>query len=218
MSRRRLMLHFHPGDADPSAVGNALARIAPEVARLMHHAPGLAHAGEHVASIEFELGDNTDATIARAAEIAMTVADSIDAARSVALVGTDVDFVACEPQPIRFAYFMRRRHDFTHDQYLARYNDVHAQFGIDTPGIEGYTQFHVDLEASAAAAAVIGFGVCDIDSVSELHLTSLDTFFKALAAAGFGTEATEDEERFVDRANSWDYVYEISERAEGALA
>lgn len=207
------MLHFHPGDAEPSAVSSALAGAAPEVPRLMHHAPGLAHAGEHVASIEFELGDDTAgdrATIARAAEIAATIADSIDAARSVALIGTDVDFVPCEPQPIRFAYFMRRRHDFTHDQYLARYHDVHAQFGIDTPGIEGYTQFHVDLEASAAAAAAIGFGVCDIDSVSELHLTSLDTFFKALVAAGFGTEATEDEARFVDRANSWDYVYERS--------
>ncbi len=204
------MLHFHPGDNAPAAVFDALAIAAPELALLIRHAPGLAHAGEHVASIEFGLDDGSlEAMVARAAEVARAVAGSIDATKSVALIGTDVDFVPGEPQPIRFAYFMRRRHDFTHDQYLARYHDVHAQFGIDTPGIEGYTQFHVDLEASEAAAAAIGFGVHDIDSVSELHLASLDTFFAALAAEGFGTEATEDEERFVDRANSWDYVYEV---------
>ena len=55
---------------------------------------------------------------------------------------------------------------------------------------------------SLAAANAAGFGVWRADSVSELHLASVDTFLNALAKDNPGEAATIDEERFVDRRNS----------------
>ncbi|NNE75357.1 MAG: EthD domain-containing protein [Acidimicrobiales bacterium] len=209
MNTRRLMAHLQPTDDRQRLIDAVAALDAPGATKLVQHAAGLAHPGEHAASIEYRLDVDDEDAIATAAAALEPLRDLVDPDRSVAMVGTDVDIVAGPATPIRFAYLMRRRADFTHEQYLTRYLDGHARFGIATPGIEGYTQFHVDLGASAQAAARLGLGVSDFDSVSELHLASLDTFFAALAESGFGTEATEDEEKFVDRANSWDYVYEV---------
>src|SRR5690606_10041741 len=90
----------------------------------------------------------------------------------------------------------------THEQYLDHYVKRHAEFGRITPGIEGYTQFHVDATLSRAAANAAGFGIWRADSVSELHLASVETFLNALAKDNPGDAATLDEERFVDRRNS----------------
>ena len=56
-----------------------------------------------------------------------------------------------------------------------------------TPGIEGYTQFHVDADTSRAAAHAAGLRVWRADSVSELHLASVD---KCLAGGAPGAPAT----------------------------
>ena len=71
-------------------------------------------------------------------------------------------------------------------------------------GALGYVQLHVDPAASRRAAARAGLGVWGFDSVSELYLESQETFLRALAKSGFGKEPIEDEEVFVDRANSLD--------------
>ena len=75
---------------------------------------------------------------------------------------------------------------------------------LSAPGISGYVQLHVDLGASQLLAARAGLGVWGCDSVSELHLESQETFLRALAESGFGTEPVADEEIFVDRARSQD--------------
>jgi hypothetical protein len=121
---------------------------------------------------------------------------------SAVLAGTDNVEIACEPTPVRYQYVMRRKIGTTHEQYLDHYVNRHARFGHITPGIEGYTQFHVDASTSAAAAAAAGFGVWRADSVSELHLASVDAFMTGLASSNPGDDAGEDEERFVDRRNS----------------
>jgi hypothetical protein len=126
----------------------------------------------------------------------------IHADLSAVLAGVDNVEIACEPTPVRYQYVMRRKIGTTHDQYLDHYVKRHARFGHVTPGIEGYTQFHVDASLSAAAAAAAGFGVWRADSVSELHLASVETFLAGLATSNPGDDAGEDEERFVDRANS----------------
>ncbi len=120
---------------------------------------------------------------------------------SAVLVGTNKAFLPCAPTPIRFQYCMRRRADFTPSAYLLRYADVHSAFGLRTRGIAGYTQFHVDREASRSAARGSGLGVWDVSSVSELHLLSLDEFFAA-AESNRALGAQEDEDCFVDRASS----------------
>jgi hypothetical protein len=126
----------------------------------------------------------------------------IHADLSAALAGVDNVEIPCVPTPVRYQYVMRRKVDITHEQYLDHYVNRHARFGHVTPGIEGYTQFHVDDTSSAAAAAAAGFGVWRADSVSELHLESVEKFLTGLATSNPADGALEDEERFVDRRNS----------------
>jgi len=118
------------------------------------------------------------------------------------LVGAPQEIIPCALTPVRYQYFMRRRAGTSRVDYLDHYFHHHSQFGFATPGIEGYTQFHVDPAASALAAARLGLGAVVCDSVSELHLASLATFLGALAESGYGGDAIADEETFVDRESS----------------
>ncbi len=126
-----------------------------------------------------------------------------------ALVGVDHVFIASQRAPVRYQYLMRRNAAFTHDAYLTRYRELHAQFGLRTPGILGYVQLHVDPALSAEAACAAGFGIHAVDSVSELHLASLDEFLRAVASSPIGAEAVADEEIFVDRRASFDFVSSV---------
>ena len=128
---------------------------------------------------------------------------------STLLVGEDHVFVASERAPVRYQYLMRRKESFSHDAYLKRYREIHSQFGLKIPGILGYVQFHVDLQASQRLAMRAGFGVWNVDSVSELHLESLESFLGEIARSTVGGEAVADEEIFVDRGNSCDFCSKV---------
>jgi hypothetical protein len=130
-----------------------------------------------------------------------------------ALVGSDHVFIDPGGAPVRYQYLMRRNACFDHDAYLERYRVVHSRFGIETPGIVGYVQFHVDPVASQQVAAAAGLGCWNVDSVSELHLESLESFLVAVAKSGIAARAIEDEERFVDRANSLDFCSRVGTQA-----
>lgn len=147
-------------------------------------------------------GDDDSLVLAALAGIADRLDDLVHADLSATLAGTDHVVIACAPTPVRYQYVMRRKRGVTHAQYLDHYVHRHAQFGRITPGIEGYTQFHVDADLSRAAASAAGVGLWRADSVSELHLASVETFLDALATSNPGADAAEDEERFVDRAHS----------------
>lgn len=144
------------------------------------------------------------------------LAEVAEAASSTLLIGEEVVFVESRRAPIRYQYLMRRRSDFDHAAYLKRYREIHYEFGVRTPGIVGYAQLHVDLDASLAAAERAGLGVWQVDSVSQLHLESLATFFAEVAKSPVPEEARADEERFVDRANSYDFVSSVEWPAERA--
>jgi hypothetical protein len=138
-------------------------------------------------------------------DLGARIADVAHPDLSTLLVGRDIEFLAPPARaPVRYQYLMRRNASFTHEAYLERYRAVHSRFGLETPGIQGYVQLHVDLGASRRCAARAGLGVWGCDSVSELHLESQETFLRALAESGFGKEAIADEELFVDRASSFD--------------
>ena len=130
------------------------------------------------------------------------VAPRIHLDLSAALVGEDHAFGDAADTPVLFQYFMRRRRDLDHAQYCDHYLNRHARFGKATPGIERYVQFHVDPEASRAAAAAARLGMWSADSISELHLADLPGFLKAVARWELTADAAEDEERFIDRRNS----------------
>jgi hypothetical protein len=118
------------------------------------------------------------------------------------LAGWPQDVIPCDPTPVRYLYLMRRKAGTSSPQYLDYYFHHHSRFGFKTPAIDGYTQFHVDSESSAAAARRLGVGVHGADSVSELHLPSLEAFMGAIGDGRLGAEALADEETFVDRDNS----------------
>ena len=105
--------------------------------------------------------------------------DVIHADLSSFLIGEDLSFMSSAKTPVRYQYLMRRRIGLSHDDYLKHYLEVHSKFGLKTPGIVGYRQLHVDLEASrrAAAAAASAFA-CRI-----LSCASSAAFFRAAAAA-----------------------------------
>lgn len=164
-----------------------------------------ASAPTHLRSFEgtLELRSDDPATLHSAVDgFAIRVEDRVHTDLSVALFGTDDSVVPCNRTRYRYQYVMRRRRDKTHAEYLDHYTKVHAEFGRITPGIEGYTQFHVDPEAARAAAAAAGFGGWKADSISELHLQSVQGFLDAIARWDRNGEAQSDEENFVDRMNS----------------
>jgi hypothetical protein len=164
---------------------------------------GAAVPGMRTFDATIELRGDDNGTIHRALEgIDERLGAVIHADLSGAIAGVDHVVIACAPTPVRYQYVMRRKIGTTHDQYLDHYVNQHARFGLITPGIEGYTQFHVDAATSQSAAAAAGFGMWRADSVSELHLASVDKFLAGLAESNPGDEAGEDEERFVDRRNS----------------
>jgi hypothetical protein len=150
----------------------------------------------------------------RAAELLAGVGGSLDGVAHpdlcTALFGEGVVFVASTGAPQRYQYLMRRNASFDHAGYLKRYREVHSRFGVETPGILGYEQLHVDPEASRRVALAAGFGIWNVDSVSELYLESQEVFLSALAESGFGSEAIADEEVFVDRANSVDLCSQVA--------
>ncbi len=135
--------------------------------------------------------------------------DVADLGRSTLLVGEDVVFVASEAAPVRYQYLMRRNDRFDHADYLTRYRKIHSDFGVRTPGKRGYVQFHVDPEASRQAAGAAGLSVWDVDSVSELHLDSLETFIGEVSHWSGGKEAIADEQVFVDRLRSFDFCSNV---------
>lgn len=123
-------------------------------------------------------------------------------------IGLNKVFIPCDPAPVRYQYCMRRRHDFTNADYLKRYEEVHSQFGFNTPGIEGYSQFHIDQQVTQTSCLKAGFGISRVDSVSELHLESLEKFLATFADAS-DNGAAQDEDLFVDRPNSVMWVSDV---------
>lgn len=121
---------------------------------------------------------------------------------SAALVGSDHTWAEVPETPVLYQYFMRRRRDLDHAAYCDHYLNRHSRFGIATPGIAGYVQFHVDPSASRRVAEATGLGLWTADSISELHLADVMDFLKQVAGWELRSDAAADEERFIDRRNS----------------
>lgn len=118
-------------------------------------------------------------------------------------------FIRPERTAVRYQYLMRRNADFTHEQYLERYESIHSQFGLKTPGIHGYVQLHLDPNDSKTSADAAGLGVWQVDSVSELYLESVEAFVNAIGSLENDGGAREDEEIFVDRPRSHDFTSRV---------
>ncbi len=147
--------------------------------------------------------------IALIAGLADRFGNRIHADLSTALFGADAVFVEPKRTPVRYQYLMRRNAEFSHASYLERYESIHSQFGLKTPGIHGYVQFHIEPESSRQLAASARVGVWQVDSVSELYLESVEAFLAALGSLDNDGGARQDEEIFVDRPRSHDFASRV---------
>jgi hypothetical protein len=158
---------------------------------------------EAVLELQTPSADDGDALISALSGTVDRFDDLVHRDLSGVLVGMPHEIIPTEPTAVRYLYLMRRKSTHTRSQYFDYYFNSHSRFGHRTPGIAGYTQFHVDDARSRAAAATLGVGTWGADSVSELHLNSTAEFFAGLTTEPtLGDEAGADEETFVDRANS----------------
>lgn len=137
------------------------------------------------------------------------LADVVHVDLSMLLVGTEKVFFAADPAPIRMQYLMRARAGIDHAAYQRHYREVHSGFGAKTPGITGYAQFYVDPEATRRAGRGTGFGGFGVESVSQLHLESIEDFLAAVSQSTVGREAMADERSFVDRKSSLDFFSRV---------
>jgi hypothetical protein len=205
MSDERALLHLVAANG---------ADLALEVDQLdaaitvMHRDPSCFHGAGSPQTVALETAAAGADALTHAAE---SLGPLIDPARSMAIVGADRVFIEPpEPTPVRYQFLMHRRSDFTHDDYLARYESIHSEFGIRTPNLDGYVQLHVDLDASRELGASTGLMAEPCDSMSELHLRSVEHFLEGITAhPEVGQEAMEDEERFVDRARSFGFAHRV---------
>lgn len=154
-----------------------------------------------------------DTSVASLTSLAMHLSGVLDDVAHVDLssflVGEDISFVTSGKTPIRYQYLMRRKSTLSHAQYLDHYRRVHSRFGIETPGIEGYAQFCVDVDASHCAATAAGLGIWAVDSVSQLSFESVDKFIASVSTSKIGPAATADERTFVDRSHSFDFISRV---------
>jgi len=146
--------------------------------------------------------------------LAPRVAELVHLDLSGAFAGPLSSVVPPEAAPLRYIYLMRRRADTSHTEYIRYYSETHAEFGRRTPGVVGYEQHHLSLEASKRAADASGLRQHEADSISELSIRSLEEFMKASAASPVSREAPADEENFVDRANSVSGMFVVKVRVE----
>ena len=202
-------MHLAPAAGRSDDLAAAVDSLHTPARRWKLQMPGLVNAGRCVAVLEYVQAPPAQAVGAAERDLAH-IGDVVDRGDSFALSGDRLIFAGgAVVGPIRYWYCMRRREDFSHDDFLVRYSDVHSQFGLQTTGIEGYTQWHADLEASAAAGERLGLGTCPYDSISVLEIADLDTFFTAAMSTDVGERAMADEEMFVDRANSHDHILSL---------
>jgi hypothetical protein len=155
-----------------------------------------------VLEVESSSGADLDTLLDAVDGIGERLCEVVHADLSGVLVGAPQFIIPCQPTPVRYLYLMRRKAHTTREHYVDYYFHHHSNFGLRTPGIVGYTQFHVDLAASSLARRRLNLGLCAVDSVSELCMRSLDEFFAALVDDSLGREASADELHFVDRDNS----------------
>ena len=158
---------------------------------------------EAVLELETASTNDSDALVGALEGTVDRFDDVIHRDLSGVLIGIPHEIIPTQPTAVRYLYLMRRKSTHTREQYFDYYFKNHSRFGHRTPGIAGYTQFHVDDARSRAAATALGVGTWGADSVSELHLNSTAEFFAGLETVPtLGDEAGADEELFVDRTNS----------------
>ena len=133
------------------------------------------------------------------ADLATQLGDSIFSDLSGAIVAEENRIAPVPTRDSRHLALMRRKTGFSYEGYVSYYRTNHARFGRDCPGSIGYHQNYVDRDGSRRAAHARGFGIWDLDRVTEIYIRSEEEFNQATAGDPIREEAGANEARFIDR-------------------
>jgi len=157
------------------------------------------------AAVEATAADD-DAAIAAVAGAARRLGTAVDAAASAVVLGTEHEIADRGGGPLTLYYALRRKPESTTAAFSARYLDVHSQFGLASHGWSSYHQLHADPVASERAAAAAGFGVADIDGLSQLSFADETGMIEMFAPTPEARAAIEDEQKFTDGGRNSGFV------------
>ncbi|MAG30359.1 MAG: hypothetical protein CL908_05620 [Deltaproteobacteria bacterium] len=138
--------------------------------------------------------------------------DGIHADLSAAVFASENPVVPPPAQDTRYMSLMRRKLGTSHDEYTSYYRTEHARFGRECPGSTGYHQNYVDRRTSKQAADTLGFGIWDLDSVTEIFIPSAQTFDEATRNDPIREEAAIDEARFIDQPSMVGFCMSVAAR------
>jgi len=136
----------------------------------------------------------------------------LDREGSMALVMREQRWLplSASSQPVYYHYLMVRKPGFNAADYEDYYLHFHHRFGFKTAAIDGYSQNMIDNQSSRALSETLGLGGhYEVDSISELHLPSVEAFIASPSIPKIGPLAAEDEARFVDREASISYCSDV---------
>ncbi|MBJ18512.1 MAG: EthD domain-containing protein [bacterium] len=222
---QKLLAFFAVRDGCDREVGMALAAAASRVAA----APGIEGVAVLLAESDDPLpalyrmrryeavlevrsldAESLDTLIERLAELRSDLGDCVHSDLSALVVAEENRVVPAEPPGTRYMSLMRRKAGTGHDDYISYYRNEHARFGIECPGATGYHQNYVDLKRSREAAARGGFGIWDVDSVTEIFVPSARVFEDATSDDPIREEAAIDEARFIDRGTQAGFCVHVA--------
>lgn len=118
------------------------------------------------------------------------------------LIASEKVFKKTPIESINYMYFMKKRDDFTHTDYIKYYSNHHFRFGIKTNDIT-YIQNYINKEETSKMNHGIDNANLDFDSVSEMLFSSIKCFFSANDIQELGYQAKKDELKFVNREKSF---------------
>lgn len=131
-----------------------------------------------------------------------------DREHSHVVTGYHRTFQEAGPRPVRYHYLMYRREDFSRADYLDYYVHSHYRFGLATP-LADYFQNYLDQSGGRELAALLGVNALEADNISELRFDSVEEYLASDVIREVGPAASEDEERFVDRARCQSFTMDV---------
>lgn len=196
---------------DPAIDARLGARIVdfPEIAhiRLMAASPPPFDLAFLLVADEADRGAMEQAAVALADALADALVD-----REV-LVGREVAITSGDG-PVFCTMPLRRLPSLDRPGFMQAWFGVHAQLGVEVPGVR-YRQNHVDLAATDAAKARVGGEGEALDGLAESYFDNIEHGFEIMSQPSVEVDAIVDEKRFIDHSRSRFAIYDTIWRRGG---
>ncbi|HEX2795068.1 MAG TPA: EthD domain-containing protein [Croceicoccus sp.] len=129
------------------------------------------------------------------------------------LVGREVAITSGDG-PVFVTMPLRRLPALDRPAFMQAWFGVHAQLGVEVPGVR-YRQNHVDVAATDALKARVGGEGEALDGLAESYFDTVDHAFAIMSQPSVEVDAIVDEKRFIDHSRSRFAFYDTIWRREG---